>query len=270
MDIKIPNLGEGIESATVISILVSPGESVTKDQTLIELETDKAVAPVPSPSAGEIGTITVKEGDVVKTGSLIGNYSGGSNGDSGAQESSESAPAAAPAPVAVQNVPVPVQPLPTVPVPQIPSGGVVPPCSPSMKKLAHRIGLDLSRINPTGKSGRLTDQDVYNYVQYLQSLALNPQQGQQQVVEAQKPAKKPLPDFSKFGDVEIKKLSSLRQKISEKMEECWTTIPHVTQQQQIDITDLMALRKKFNPKYKKKKHKNNINRICTSCSSKST
>ena len=64
MDIKIPNLGDGIDSATVISILVSPGESVSKDQTLIELETDKAVAPVPAPENGEIGSITIKEGDV--------------------------------------------------------------------------------------------------------------------------------------------------------------------------------------------------------------
>ena len=72
MDIKIPNLGDGIESAIVISILVKPGDEVSSDQTLLELETDKAVAPVPSPSSGKIETISISEGDTVATGNIIG------------------------------------------------------------------------------------------------------------------------------------------------------------------------------------------------------
>lgn len=250
MDIKIPNLGDGIDSATVISILVSPGESVSKDQTLIELETDKAVAPVPAPENGEIGSITIKEGDVLKTGSIIGSYSGSSSSESKVETKVESQ---SEAPVITQNNAVaPVQ----TPINIKPVGisGKVPPCSPSLKKLASRIGLDLSRIQPTGKNGRLTDQDVYNYVQYLQTVSLNPSQSASEELTPKK-AKKPLPDFSKFGSIKVKKLSSLRQKIAEKMDECWTTIPHVTQQQQIDITSLMALRKKYNPKYIKKNTK---------------
>ncbi len=258
MEIKIPNLGDGIDSATVISILVKPGESVSKDQTLLELETDKAVAPVPAPADGQIETIVINEGDILKTGSLVGNYSG----DNSTEIKSSDSPQA----VNPQQVTAPVQPIQPIPVQQpsvapitqvAPVGisGIIPPCSPSLKKLAHRIGLDLSRITPTGKGGRLTDQDVFNYIQYLQTLALNPQQNTAAEVVETKPVRKPLPDFSKFGPIEIKKLSSLRQKISEKMEECWTTIPHVTQQQSVNITELMSLRKKYNPKYKKKNTK---------------
>ena len=255
MDINIPNLGEGIESATVISILVAPGDTVSKDQTLIELETDKAVAPVPAPLDGEIKSIIIKEGDLLKTGSLIGHYSG-SDGSSAPNEETEIVQNSVPV-LQPENptAPIQAQTIPTMPVPPVVTSGVVPPCSPSLKKLAHRIGLDLSRVNPTGKNGRLTDKDVYNYIQFLQSLALNPQPSHQQPVIEQKPQRKPLPDFAKFGPVEVIKLSSLRQKISEKMEECWTTIPHVTQQQNVDITALMALRKKYNPKYKKKNTK---------------
>ena len=255
MEINIPNLGEGIESATVISILVANGDSVSKDQTLLELETDKAVAPVPAPADGTISSIIIKEGDVLKTGSLIGHYEGGSESSSQptAPESNQAAPApqVTPPTTAIQQqqqVAVPV-------VQPVSQSGVIPPCSPSLKKLALRIGLDLSRINPTGKNGRLTDQDVFNYVQYLQTLALNPQGSMPAEVVETKPKRKPLPDFSKFGPIEVKKLSSLRQKISEKMEECWTTIPHVTQQQSVNITELMALRKKYNPKYQTKNTK---------------
>ena len=249
MEIKIPNLGDGVDSAVVISILVKPGDSVSKDQTIIELETDKAIAPVPSPSSGTIADIIVKEGDTLRTGTLIGHFvSEGS--DSKKDQPSVSAPVTASA----QTLPVSpvVNPVPTASVPVAPvvpvDNAVVPPCAPSLKKLAFRIGLDLTKIAPSGPNGRLLDIDVFNYIQYLQSLTLTAQ-----TTEPKDAPKKvqSLPDFSKFGPVSTTSLSSLRQKISDKMQLCWTTIPHVTQQQQVDITNLMVLRKKYNQKIKK-------------------
>tara|TARA_A100001015_G_scaffold299817_1_gene384391 strand:+ start:146 stop:1219 length:1074 start_codon:yes stop_codon:yes gene_type:complete len=135
------------------------------------------------------------------------------------------------------------------------NNGLPVPISPSLRKISSRIGLDLNRIKGSGNGGRITETDVFNYVQYLQSLvdketSLNVSQN----TEAKKPTKK-FPDYAKWGDIRSEQLSSLRKKISENMEYCWTTVPHVTQQQLIDITGLMKLRKKYNPKYKKKNAK---------------
>ncbi len=247
MEIRIPNLGDGIESAIVISICVKPGETVKKDQTLIELETDKAVAPVPCPENGVIDSIAVGEGDTVATGHVIGAITTNGGSDTNTET---------PAPVAQPAVsaPTPVQvPQVSIPAPSAAPGVVVNPnpvTSVSLQKIAYRIGLDLTRIQGTGSGGRITEQDIQGHIQYLQSLALQPQSP-----SATTKAPSPLPDFSKWGEIEIDSLSSLRKKISDKMTETWQTVPHVTQQADIDITDIMALRKKHNPKYKKKNAK---------------
>ena len=244
MEIKIPNLGDGIDSAVVISILVAPGDTVTKDQTLIELETDKAVAPVPSPQAGTVESISVKEGDTVSMGSLIGHFKGGASSSSNekvvaTRVVSDSAPLSS----------AQFMPMSSPSSSYQPSSGVAAPTSPSIRKLAERVGLDLSQVQPTGSGGRITEQDLMTHVHFLQSSTFRGPLS----VESPMPSKvkTSLPDFSKWGEIKIEKVSSLRQKIADKMAQCWSTIPHVTQQQDVDITDLMDLRKKYNPNYKK-------------------
>ncbi|MBT5855276.1 hypothetical protein HOH87_01415 [bacterium] len=250
MDIKIPFLGDGIDSANVIAVLVAVGDTVEKEQTVAELETDKATAPIPSSAAGKVEKIHIKEGDLVSQGKVVLTLSG-----AGESESDTSAPAAAQtvAPVAVQAA-APVQQTVQAQAPGSytyqSSTGAEPPASPSIRKMAKSIGLDLTRIPGSGNGGRITLDDVRAHMTMIQSLAFNPPATAASAVAApiEKP-KKPLPDFSKWGPVRTEKLTSLRQKIANNLADAWNTIPHVTQFDLADITDVMALRKKHNPEY---------------------
>ncbi len=237
MDIKIPNLGEGADSGTVVSIHVKEGDSVKKDQTLVELENEKAVAPIPSTEDGVVTKILVKVGDKVSVGQSIVSLGASAGGASAPNTSAR----------AVQ---VPSDPVPAASV--APSSGVYqysspsgspPPASPSVRKLAQDLGIDLSRVRGTESGGRISLADMRNYVQYLQNLALHGTSGTVSVASV---------DFSKWGPVHKKAVSSLRQKIAQKMTESWTTIPHVTQFEDVDITSLMELRKKYIAAYEKK------------------
>ena len=257
MEIKIPNLGDGIDSATVISILVNPGDNVEKDQTLVELETDKAVAPVPAPASGILESVSISEGDTVSTGVTLGffqtNSTVGNNGEVATKtEPAISVPSTPPPPIpAPANVSVNID-IPAKDFVYESNSGLPVPISPSLRKISSRIGLDLNRIKGSGNGGRITETDVFNYVQYLQSLVNK--EASMSVAQSNETKKltKKFPDYAKWGDIRSEPLSSLRKKISENMEYCWSSVPHVTQQQLIDITGLMSLRKKYNPKYKKK------------------
>ena len=245
MEIKIPHLGDGIDSATVLSVIVNVGDSVAVEDTLLELETDKAVAPVPSTAAGTIEAIHVAEGDTVTTAQLVVTLSGATGESTDAPQDTPATPVA-PAPVATPVAPL--APLAAAPVQAVSNEAVV--TSPWLRKLATQIGLDLTRIAPTGSGGRVTLDDVRGYVAALQAGAFAATPAAVPAPEA-KP-KTPLPDFSKWGEVEVQKLSSLRLKIGEKMSESWADVPHVTQFDDANISALMANRKKYNPKYKEK------------------
>ena len=127
-----------------------------------------------------------------------------------------------------------------------------PVAAASIKQLAFRIGLDLRYIKGTGTGGRILEEDLVQHIQYLQSLLTQPAPVQQAVPATVGVAPVKLPDFTKWGDVEVEKCSSLRKKIAEKMVQAIQTVPHVTQQLDIGISDVMTLRKKYNPKYIKK------------------
>lgn len=239
MEIKIPFLGDGIDTATVLGILVNPGDSVAVDDTLLELETDKATAPVPSTAAGTVEAIHVKEGDSVKQGTLVVSLSGGADV----------------ATTVSDTVVAPVISMPVAPVSVAPVGGIVNPdpvSSPSIRQAARVLGLDLRFVAGSGNGGRITSEDVQRYLAGLQAEAVSQSQAPSGAVEA-KVSRKPLPDFSKFGSVETEKLSSMRTTIAKHMAEAWARIPHVTQFGDVDISDLMSLRKKHVEAFKKKK-----------------
>ncbi len=246
MDIRIPRLGEGADSGTVVNILVKEGDRVKKDQTLLEIENEKAVAPIPSTADGVVSKILIKVGDKVSVGQAVVSL-GGSNESSVPQAST-------PQPAKSQQAYT----VPTVqPIMQVAPAGQAfnaqPAASPSVRKMAQDLGIDLRRVQGTESGGRISLADLRNYVLALQQLALNPPASVAQVSapSASKPASESI-DFSKWGKVEKKAMSSLRQKISQKMLESWTTIPHVTQFDEADITGVMALRKKYEEKYAKK------------------
>lgn len=245
MDVRLPRLGEGADSGTVSTIFVKEGEPVRKDQPVLELESEKAVASIPSPVAGTITKIHVKDGDEIKVGALIFSVT-------------ESGAATAPSPVLVEREPeeepVAEEVVPgavsAAAVPAKPVNGFPPPASPSLRKVAREIGLDLSRVRGTGHGGRILTSDVRAYIQQLQAAGTTPA-----ATPAGAPAK-PAPvsiDFAKWGSVEKKKMTQLRKAISTKMTESWTSIPHITQFDDADITNLLALRKKYQKGYEKKK-----------------
>lgn len=171
MTIKIPFLGDGIESANVVCVLVKPGDTVSVDQTVLELETDKATAPVPSTSNGVVQTIHVNEGDLVKEGMVVITLDGNGN------DANET-----PSPP-VASIPSAPTVAPATPVPTVAPVGAAPytmttdlsqvHTTPSILKFARLSGLDLGRIAGTGRGGRIVWDDVHQYVSYVQSMAFS-------------------------------------------------------------------------------------------------
>ncbi len=259
MDIRIPNLGEGADSGTVVSIYVKEGDKVKKDQTLIELENEKAVAPIPSSAEGIVSKILVKVGDKVTVGQAILSLDGGASGSAAFSQKPAAQAAAPAAPVAsapVYQTPASVSGVPASLNYQYTSqAGAPPAASPTIRKMAQDLGIDLGRVRGTESGGRIGIQDLKNYIQTIQAVAFQggPAAAAQPVSHAPKVSESI--DFSKWGPVHKKATTSLRQKIAQKMVESWTTIPHVTQFEDVDITSLMALRKKHVAAYEKKKGK---------------
>jgi pyruvate dehydrogenase E2 component (dihydrolipoamide acetyltransferase) len=253
MDIKIPPLGEGASSGTVINILVKEGDTIKKDQTVIELENEKAVAPIPSTQAGTVSKILVSVGAQVSVGQSIITLTGsGSNASvttnvapqvnqvsTPKQHQNVSVPTASPAPVvAMQNVSYQ------------PSSGKPGAASPMIRRIARQIGLDLARVSGSERGGRIVLEDVKSYIQYLQAVAFSSGGAPQSPDASAKPVATSI-DFSKWGSVKKNALSPLRKKIAEKMHESWSTIPHVTQNDEVDVTDLMKVIKNHAASYEK-------------------
>ena len=244
MDVKLPKLGEGGESGSVVSILVKEGDLVTKGQTLIELESEKAVAPIPSSVAGRVSRIRVKEGDKLSVGQVI----------MAVEESGAAKPAAkdvAPAPAkAVAEDPGAATEAETVAEATEETASVkpgeVPAAAPSIRRMARELGIDLARLRGSERGGRIVVGDLRAYIQRLQKLAA-PAKAAQASGPAAAPAEQI--DFSKWGEITKKPMSSLRKTIARRMTENWNAIPHVTQFDEADITALLELRRKHAPAY---------------------
>ena len=252
MDVKLPKLGESAEGGSVVSILVKEGDTITKGQTVIELENEKAVAPIPSPFAGKVTKIRVKEGDKVLVGQALLTVE-----ESGAAPSAPVAAATAAAPrVAKPAAPTRVQAEPDLEEvaeessAEAPADGPVPAASPDLRRIARELGIDLRRVSPSERGGRIVMADLRAYVQRLLRLASQPKAVAGSTVKAAPPAEQI--DFSKWGDITKKPMTVLRKTISRRMVENWNAIPHVTQFDEADITSLMELRKKVAAEYEKK------------------
>jgi len=249
MDVKLPNLGEGADSGTVVSILVKEGDQITEGQTILEMENEKAVAPIPSPTSGTVAQIRVKEGQKLSVGQVILTTS-----ETGAPTQPPKLPPSAPPRQASPESPAPV-PEPAV-VQQQPDGPptVAPAAAPSIRRIARELGIDLARVRGSERGGRIVMPDLRAYIQRLQQLASQPKpapSGAGPVAGTRTTAPESI-DFSKWGPVTRRPLSSLRKTISQRMSENWSTIPHVTQFDEVDITNLLELRKKYAPIYEKK------------------
>ncbi len=254
MDVKLPALGEGADSGTVVNLFVKEGDQVAKDQAILELENEKAVATIPSTGTGTVTKIFVKAGDKITVGQRILALS--ETGTS-APAPKEKKPATAPKAKAAEPEPEEEH----TESEEKPHGeeeaeadakaGIAPAASPSLRKLAADLGIDLSRVRGSERGGRIVLADMRAYIQRLQSRPATPQsKGASAPAAAAKPAEQI--DFSKWGPISKKSLSPLRQVIARRMSETWNAVPRVTQFDEADITELMNLRKKYTAAYDQK------------------
>ena len=252
IDVAVPDIGEDGE-VDVIDVLVAVGDVIEAEDGLITLETDKATMDVPSSHAGTVKEVLINVGDKVKQGSLVIKL-----------ETSSGAPVEAAAPVAEKVVEAPKSaPAPAAkkaaPVPHHPQAGKVASSgsiytSPSIRRLAREFGVDLTLVKGTGNKGRILKEDVQSYVKYELSRPkanagsnVSGNSGGLQVV-----ASKPV-DFSKFGEIEEKPLSRIQKISGPFLHKNWVTIPHVTQFDEADITNVEAFRKEQNVVCEKQK-----------------
>jgi len=244
MDIRLPRLGEGADSGTVASIFVKEGDQVKKDQPILELESEKAVASIPAPEGGTVSKLHVREGDTVKVGQLILTLTGASGsgtpppaamvseGDGDAGRPEPPPPAGTPEPPPADSGPY------SSPAP----GGPPPAASPTIRKMARELGIDLRRVKGSERGGRIVMDDLRRYVSWLQETAFKPG-AETPAGTPSGPAPSPAIDFSRWGTVRVQKMTTLRRTISSRMVESWTRVPHVTQFDEVDVTHVLALRK---------------------------
>lgn len=245
-DVQVPDIGD-FKEVEVIEILVKPGDTVAKEQSLISLESDKATMEIPAPAAGVVKEIKLKVGDKVSKGTLILTMEEGSAvPDRPAAPSKPLPPSAAPSPSAPPVVPsVAVAAIRPDPVPLEPRDptATLPHASPSIRKFARELGVDLARVKGTGAKGRILQEDVQAFVKgVMTGAATQAPGGKGGGLGFNLPAW-PDVDFAKFGPVETKPLSRIQKLSGPYLHRNWVSIPHVTQFDEADITDLEAFRK---------------------------
>jgi pyruvate dehydrogenase E2 component (dihydrolipoamide acetyltransferase) len=260
MDIKLPRLAEGVETGTVVSILISEGDNIKKDQAFMELETQKAVGSIPAPESGRVTKIHVKEGMEVSVGQVLISIAPAEASSGAGATAVHAAPSAA----APSERAQPAAPRHVIRFPETPrqpedyhyesKAGVPPPAAPSIRKIARDLGIDLTRIRGSESGGRIVLEDLRAYVQRLQQIASQSRAPTYAPAEPSAPASKPAMeavDFSKWGPIRREKMSALRRTVSQRMQQSWA-IPKINQFDDADITELLALRKKYAPAYEKK------------------
>jgi len=243
MDVKLPKLGEGADSGVVVNVFVQEGGTVAKDQAILELENEKAVASIPSTATGVVAKIFVKAGDRVSVGQKLISVSE-SGVVAAAPAAKPSAKKAAPEPEQIEDEEEDEheeeqQVLTAVPV-----------ASPSVRKMARELGIDLRKIRGSEAGGRIVVGDVRNYIQRLIAAATKMKAGGGGAT-ATKPVAEQI-DFSQWGPVVKKPVTQLRQVIARRMWESWNAVARVTQFDEADFTRLNELRKKFAPAYEAK------------------
>jgi pyruvate dehydrogenase E2 component (dihydrolipoamide acetyltransferase) len=255
-EVKLPELGENIESAKVLSILVKEGDAVAAEQGLIEVETDKASIEVPSPVAGKVASIMVKEGDEIEVGQAIAAVEAGEGPaeqqekkleqekekEEEKKEAAAEQPSDAPAEPEAETPPgKPATPAPAEqpsaeparPAEEAPDDGGARRsadvhAAPSVRRIAREMGVDITQVHGSGPQGRVRPADLRG-----DGRAPGP---------AQAPA---LPDFTQWGEVEVKPLTGIRRATATHMANAWSQVPHVTQHDRADITALESARQQF-------------------------
>ncbi|MFZ0731776.1 MAG: dihydrolipoyllysine-residue acetyltransferase [Candidatus Sulfotelmatobacter sp.] len=267
-EFKLPELGENISQGDLVRLMISPGTKVSEGQPVMELETDKAVVEVPSSVTGVVKEVKVKEGEKIKVGQVIFTLEGGGataaparprsapvehvSGQHGARLAFQAA-IRAEGKTEEQALP-PDQPQAAVPAFSMPAqlGKVAGtehrqpvPAAPHVRRLAREVGVDIYDVKGSGPGGRISEDDVKGYAKSLLTAAVSVAQSAPRAGHFAQPK---LPDFSKWGKIERVSMRGVRRKTAEHLAEAWNTVPHVTQHDRADITELEHLRARFAPK----------------------
>lgn len=231
VEVRLPELGENVASATVVGVLVKEGDWVDKDTPVLELETDKAVMELPAGAAGRVRQVLVKVGDEVKPHQVVLELAPLKSEQEAAPPPAEAAQAARPEPASSK-----------------PSAGSLSeqqveerliPAAPSIRRLARELGVEITRVVGTGLAGRITEEDV------RRAAGLTPSPIEGPRVEAPRPV---LPDFAKWGPVRREAMSSVRKATLRAMAQAWREIPMVTHFDRADVTRLEEVRKEYAPR----------------------
>lgn len=280
-ELTIPDIGENVAGGDVVRILVNKGDTIKKDQPVLELETDKATIEVPSDQEGTITDIKVKPGDKVKVGQVVLTLSGDGvktedqrpkteDEEAKKQDAQPEAPAKPDAPAkpeaakpeAAKNVvdiasrskqqPTAKQAgeaeLAARPEATEPTAAGKVAAAPSVRRMARELGVDIGRVQGSGPGGRIGADDVQSFVKAAMEGGAR---GGGAAIAPDRGLTAPRPDFSKWGAVERKPMSNIRRKTSEHLAAAWNTIPHVTQHDKADITGIEELRRKHGPAVEK-------------------
>lgn len=272
-EFKVPELGENVAAGDVTRVLVKVGDTIAREQPVLELETDKATIEVPSSVAGVVKEIRVKKGDKVNVGAVILTVDSNGGGAQSQPPASEQAPPqTAPTPPPAQSAPQPaaksaaeipsaqaqapappsrVVPMPVRSAPESVAATTPPvaprvdgrpaPASPAVRRLAREIGVNINDVEGTGPGGRISQEDVKEHARRILSSVGAAGTGAGAAIA--RPGR-PLPDLQKWGPVDRQPWSNIRRATSEHLTHAWTTIPHVTQFDKADVTSLEELRQR--------------------------
>ena len=276
-EFKVPELGESVAGGDVTRVLVKVGDVVSVDQSVLELETDKATIDVPSSVAGRVTEIRVKQGDKIKVGAVVFIVEDAAEQPAAEQpaapaevaskpsaSSPEPTPEQPPKPEQPEQPAKPEQPSKIVAMPARqapetakparveaaesgktgrPTRRAAAPASPSVRRLAREIGVDIDEVQGTGAQGRISDEDVKEHARRLLSGAGTKAGGADRSM--------PLPDFARWGAIERQAMSNVRRTTAARLSHAWNTIPHVTQFDKADITAMEELRKAYREQVQK-------------------
>ena len=265
-EFRLPELGENISQGDLVRLMIAPGAKVSEGQPVMELETDKAVVEVPSSVSGVVKEVRVKEGEKVKVGQVVFTLEGGTatqpepgkyvpvehiSGQQAARLAFQTAMRAegkTEEQALPPDLPVPVDEAFSMPaqlgkVAGVEHGEPVP-AAPHVRRLARELGVDIHQVKGSGPGGRISKDDVKAHAKALLASAA----AAAQAPRGARFAEPQLPDFTKWGKVERVSMRGVRRKTAEHLWEAWTTIPHVTQHDQADITELEHLRARFAPR----------------------
>ena len=249
--VLVPDIGD-YKDVSIIEVMVKVGDTIQAEDNLVTLETDKAAMEVPSPYAGVIKEMKVKVGDKVSKGSLIlmmesSDAAAAPVAEQPTSAAASPAPAAAPAPAPVAAKPAVAPPAvqaPQAAVTNVPAGKAH--ASPAIRRFARELGVPIEQVNGSGEKGRVTKDDVQQFVKTALAQPRGTAGGNGlQVLPS------PVVDFAKFGEVEIRPLSRIKKISGANLHRNWVTIPHITQFDEADITEMDAFRKELGAEYSK-------------------